>query len=255
MKQCANDAIKLFDEAFPQKSLWNELHFNNSEIAKAESRFVAWIDVMGSRHVMVNAMRNAACFVGVLHEAIMMAKQGFGMIGVHSMTDGAYVIGEQFNDVARFVTCVMRSCARYFAEQDSPQNRFLVRSAISYGKVFRPSDMEKGFGDKKIDDGKYKWNIMLGLPFVRAEQGEHLAPPFGIYIDESVRTQTDSVSWVLHRWWNPDRICERKFAACLGNMINEHLELMGKRPISMFAPKKEKLDCYRASVSEYFETY
>lgn len=249
------DALKLFEEAFSKGSLWNELHYDNRPI-KICSRYVAWFDVMGSKHVMVNAIRNAICFVGVLHQAVVLAKRGFKSVEIHSMTDGVYAVSDSFNDITMFATCIMRSCARHFLQQSQHCNRFLVRGAISYGKVALPTYMAKGLQpiDQTMDE--YSYNVMLGIPFVKAEQGEHNAPPFGIYLDESIRTQTDDalkIAWVLHRWWNHEKNNESCFAKAFGGEVLKYLGEMEENPISYGAPGIDKLRKYESAVREYFE--
>ena len=245
----------LFENAFPKKSLWNEIRFNNQAI-DIGSRYVAWIDVMGSRKAMVNTLRNAMCFVGNLHTAVLKAELGFkDSVEIHSMTDGVYAISESFDKITQFVTCIMRSCARCFLEDTNPQNRFMIRSGISFGKVALSQDMAKGFQCATSDD-KYIRNVMLGIPFVRAEQAEHKAPPFGVYIDEEVRTQTDAalkVSWVLHRWWNQEDYNEKTFAAYFGELVLKHLDVLKENPIGMYSPDVKKLEEYHSSVKEYFK--
>ena len=249
------DALKLFGQAFKEGSLWNELHYDNRPV-KIHSRYVAWFDVMGSKHVMVNAIRNAICFVGVLHRSVEMAAKGFKDIEIHSMTDGVYAISSGFDEIKMFATCVMRSCARYFLQQSLHSNRFLVRCSIAYGKVVLPISMLKGFSAATQKTDNYTYNVMLGIPFVKAEQGEHNAPPFGIYLDESIRTQTDDalkIAWVLHRWWNHEKNNELCFARAFGNEVLKHLTELEKNPISYGAPECTKLVKYEAAVREYFE--
>ena len=221
--------------------------------------FVVWLDIMGSKNMMTNSLMTAACYIGQLHSVIKKIYNSMKNqeITVHSMTDGAYVVCEHFETIRDFSIAVMRTCVCRFMSKKIGFTRYFVRCAIAYGKVIMPSSMIHGMPDTESDP-QYDSNIMLGVPFVKAYMAEHNAPPFGIYLDESIRThyisddESKRISWVLHRWWNPDNKEQKKLARDCGEEILKQLKWEKRNPISSFYPV-EKHDKYVSIVREYFD--
>jgi len=245
-------AIDLF---FARHGMSGLIRFDNSKIS-VKSRYVAWIDIMGSGNAMTNALRNASVYVGKLHDAVLKAHRNISNpCSAHAMTDGVYVVSHSFHEVRDIVTSVMRSCAQSFTKEDEEGRRFVPRASIAYGKIVDNSEMRKGLGREgpNKDTDRYLHNVMVGIPFEKAHSSERKAPPFGIYIDESVRTQTDSpaeiVSWVLHRWWNPKT--DQEFANEMGWMVQEHLKWAAANSLSTFF-NPDRLGGYLDAVRQYF---
>ena len=252
MAEQNKSAIELF---FARNRMSSLIQFDNSKIS-VESRYVAWIDIMGSGNAMTNALRNASVYVGKLHDAVLKAHRNIpNRCSAHAMTDGVYVVAHQFSEIRDVVTSVMRSCAQAFAKEDEEGRRFIPRAAIAYGKIVDSGEMRKGLGRKvpNKDTDRYLHNVMVGIPFEKAHSSERKAPPFGIYIDESVRTQTVSpeeiVSWVLHRWWNPKT--DQEFANEMGRIVQDHLKWAADNSLSTFFDP-DRLDGYLDAVRQYF---
>ena len=113
--------------------------------------------------------------------------------------------------------------------------------------------MKTGMKNDFIDN-MYIQNVMLGVPFVKAYLTEHCAPPFGICIDESVRTCVNpdqDVSWVLNRWWNAKNKMERNFAVSFGREVIEQFKWLKRNSRSTMYPI-EKHCGYIDAVNEYF---
>lgn len=251
-----------FYKAFGKNGMWNVPQFSNTRL-NIPQRYVVWIDVMGSKNTMTNTLKNAACFVGKLHSAILKynsIRRGNG-VTIHSMTDGAFIVAPTFELARDYAIGVMRSCAYNFILDGIGFNRYVVRCAIAYGNVILNKTMQKGM---KLHDSiqnamqkAYNFNIMLGVPFVKAYMAEHYAPPYGIYIDETVRTQaiykqTSEVAWILNRWWNPKIQEEKEFVTEFGKELLAQFTWLKKHALSNNYPI-EKHEKYISAIKEYFE--
>lgn len=249
---CEHNITDLFIKAFKEGGMWNKSEFTNLTLTP-KCRYVGWLDIMGSTNTMTNALKTAACFVGRLHSIALECLKKQTEVEIYSMTDGLYVVSEKFSRVRNFLVAMMRSCAYDFICEKKGFNRYIPRAAIAYGKVILSDQMKTGMKNDFIDN-MYIQNVMLGVPFVKAYLTEHCAPPFGICIDESVRTCVNpdqDVSWVLNRWWNAKNKMERNFAVSFGREVIEQFKWLKRNSRSTMYPI-EKHCGYIDAVNEYF---
>jgi hypothetical protein len=86
---------------------------------------------------------------------------------------------------------------------------------------------------------------------------ERLAPPFGVFIHESVRafgmTNSKHVTMVLWKWWQTNEDAY-KLARALLPSLNEYYDWCSVHPISSdYAP--ERVSAHRAMAHEYFSEF
>lgn len=260
---------------------------------------VAWIDIMGSKNAMLHSLKTAANFVAKLHSDIEKIRNKLNIhienrdqLEVFRMMDGAYIVSPNAGVVFALVRNVMRRCAIRFLEEQNPLQKSIVRAAVAWGNVVT--------GDALTECMKTtEWtppngmmnNVMVGMPFVWSHEGEHQAPPFGIFVDVSVRehTQYDSgivvpaldlavpfpeyhkqkffdvldssirIGWVLDRWWgekakqNPHSLPSKLYGA-----LWRHLKWMEGHPVEVgISPTTENkkgnaIERYKQLVREYY---
>ncbi len=97
----------------------------------------------------------------------------------------------------------MRSLAYAFDNEQTEEHRFLVRAGIAFGPFIAPIQMANA--NRNFERNlAYMQSVFVGCPLNWAYEGESEAPPFGIYIDQSVTTHSgENIGWALHRWWDP----------------------------------------------------
>ena len=230
-------------------SHWDKPFFNNRDLAP-KNRFVVWIDLMGAANHMLFSLPKTACFIGKIHEAGIQAKNKPLDVSIHPIADGFYAICDKWGVISNYTARVMRSLAYCFETTDDNRYRFLVRAGIAYGRFVDGNQMTSGSNTFE-DQNEYMRNVLVGCPLSWAYEAEHKAPPFGIYIDQSVTTHTEErVSWVLHRWWD-DKKSQTDWAESFGSKIQEYLEWLKINAIKTRYPI-DKHDAYLRAIKEYF---
>lgn len=246
-----------FEETFGREygpnishSRWDTPYFNGQDI-KPILRFVAWVDLMGAENHMIQSLQRSAIFIGKIHDAGLQAYSKFDNLSLHPITDGFFAVHEDFHQLRRFTERVMLSLAHLFSSENHHQHRFLPRAGIAYGPFVNDTEMQKG-NNRFSDHPEYMRNVLVGCPLSWAYKAEGKAPPFGIYIDQSVTSHADQpVAWVLHRWWNSRMETETAWAREFGTIVLEHFEWLSQNAINTrFEP--DKLERYRTGITEYF---
>lgn len=229
-------------------STWDKPFFNNQQIVPTK-RFVAWVDLMGAANHMLLSLPNAACFVGKVHDAGLQASSRYASVSLHPIADGFYAIGENWGDVRDFTSRAMRSLAWCFDRETDDKHKFLVRAGIAYGWFIDGTQMTNG-SDTFGNHGNYMNNVIIGSPLAWAYKAEGKAPPFGIYIDQSVTTHSGAqVAWVLHRWWQS---AHALWAKQFGGKVKSYLEWMNSNAIATRYPV-EKHGGYVKATTEFFQ--
>src|SRR5690606_4817057 len=122
-------------------------------------------------------------------------------VSIHPITDGFFAVSSSWTDIRDFSSRVMRTLANCFEKTTKPEYKFIARGAIAYGRLIRGDQLRQGTTEF-TGIPAYPDNIMVGAPLSWAYKAESKAPPFGIYIDQSITTHSgEPVAWVLHRWW------------------------------------------------------
>lgn len=112
---------------------------------KAVSRYMIWIDVMGSDNAMRRSLAMSANFVMKLHAAALNALRFAGPDFIlYPMIDGIYCLATDKFRTFAFIERVFASLANVFIGESKNQHRFMVRGAVAYGPVVRGEDLSDG---------------------------------------------------------------------------------------------------------------
>jgi hypothetical protein len=132
--------------------------------------------------------------------------------------DGAYITSEKQASIMTTLKGFFTSCAEYFAGMEKPEHRFLIRGGLAFGPVIHGADISPACNPELGKTAEYKQNLLFGMPMIQANRCELLAPPFGLYLDESARAfaaeGSAPFSGVWQKWWDkelPDGFLNRLY--------------------------------------------
>ena len=229
----------------------------NADMLKPKPMCVGWLDIMGSKNAMLHSLKTAANFVAKLHTELK--KCGRDHVRILPMMDGAYIVASSIQSVRTVLHKVFRECANRFSEETDPNKRVMLRAAIAWGNVVTDDELAKCENTKNSrQDITHIKNVMVGMPFVWSHEGEHKAPPFGIFVDVSVRNHTQiwsvPIGWVLDKWWDTNRDTGTDSElAHVYKCICTHLDWLEKHP-SESGMSDKKISKYKGLVNEYFDS-
>jgi Spy/CpxP family protein refolding chaperone len=217
-----------------------------------KSRYVLWVDIMGSQGKMLRNVETASIPLMKLHVAALKAKKKtIGDIDLFPVIDGIYVVSEYFSAIVFFISDVFRSMGAEFLVLKNWE-RSVIRGAVAYGPVIVGAECKEGAAILKESD--YANSILLGMPLVQAYTAEKGTPPFGVSVHESVRAfgrlGKKHITVSLWRWWskNPENM---KIASALLLSLHSYYEWCRKNPTASGYPP-ERIDAHRAIADEYF---
>jgi len=175
-------------------------------------------------------------------------------ISLYPVIDGIYVVCEELSPLEFLISHVFRSMAAEFIVLEQWE-RSVIRGAIAYGPVILGGESVEG--SEILKESPYAQSILLGMPLVQAFVAEKTAPPFGVFVHESVRafgpTNGRPVTAVLWRWWRRNEETY-KVARALLPSLNEYYDWCQVHPISSdYAP--DRLSAHRALAHEYFSEF
>lgn len=217
-----------------------------------KSRYVLWVDIMGSQGKMLRNVRTASIPLMKLHVAALNAKKKtIGEIDLFPVIDGIYVVSEHFSAIVFFISDVFRSMGAEFLVLKNWE-RSVLRGAVAYGPVIMGGECKEGAAILKQSD--YANSILLGMPLVQAYTAEKGAPPFGVSVHESVRAfgrlGEDRITVSLWRWWGRNQV-NMKIANALLPSLRSYYEWCRKNPTaSGYLP--ERIVAHQAMAGEYF---
>ena len=152
------------------------------------NEYVAWVDIMGTGISMSRSLRRSANFVFKLHEAALQAsKQN---VILYPVMDGFYASSPNWDNMQKFLRDVFQCVAKIFNKENEPEHRFIIKGAVAFGPVIHGQRSPRDAAPIMDDNKQYRDKILLGLPMVQASTTEKCAPPFGIFVHESVRTES-----------------------------------------------------------------
>ena len=182
------------------------LYFNHDSLGEPTPNYVAWIDMMGARAAMAHSLAVSSNHIGRVHSAVLRSRTG--EVLVYPAMDGAYVTSVAREPIESTLRGFFECCAEYFAATERDEHRFLVRGGLAYGPVIHGRDISSNCSRELAKDEPYKSSLLFGIPVVQANRCEALAPPFGVYVDESARSFAPSdsrtFSGLWWRWWTGD---------------------------------------------------
>jgi hypothetical protein len=231
-------------------------YFMGDDAGPQRFRYVLWVDIMGSQGKMLRSVRTASIPLMKLHVAALTAvkKNKFQSIDLFPVIDGIYVICEQLGPIQFFMSDVFRSMAAEFLVLKYWE-RSVVRGAIAYGPVILGIESTKGA--EILRESDYAKSILLGMPLVQAYVAEKTAPPFGVFVHESVRgfgpTSKRPVTAVLWRWWDKNTE-NKKLASALLPSLDEYYDWCKVHSVSSGYPI-DRIEAHRALAHEYLSEF
>ncbi len=175
-------------------NLRTNLYFNSKVMGTPEGEYVLWCDGMGSGRALASSLDRAANFIFKLHQAFGLATEGPGMddVEVYPIMDGLYVTTSDRRKMEKIIKTAFLELAYEFIKSKN-EHRFMIRGGLAYGATLHGSKInEEAFevnGQNKLEIKKFKEShgkILLSPALKLAYDAERLAPPFGIYVDNSV---------------------------------------------------------------------
>jgi hypothetical protein len=149
---------------------------------------------------MGRSLKATANNVFKLHAAV--SKERADDVVLYPVMDGVYIACTDGFRATRFLAAVFSQLAEEFVHTDHMDNRFIVRGALAFGDVIHGVDVPDEASADLAQHPGYRDALLLGIPMVQAHLGERKAPPFGIYIDSSARSNApEGQPSIHHTWW------------------------------------------------------
>ena len=226
-------------------------YYLGDDAGSQKARYVLWVDIMGSQGKMLRNVRTAAIPLMKLHVAALAAqKKTLGGIKLFPVIDGIYVVSEHFSSIAFFLSDVFRSMSAEFLVLKNWE-RSVIRGAVAYGPIILGEEC-KG-GSLFLQETDYANGILLGMPLVQAYTAERDAPPFGVFVHESVRAfgqvGQHSINTPLWRWWTRSNE-NSKIAAALLPCLQDYFGWSKSNPVASGYPA-ERIEFHRVLAEEY----
>lgn len=226
-------------------------YYLGDDSGSQKARYVLWVDIMGSQGKMLRNVRTAAIPLMKLHIAALAAKKKtLGGIQLFPVIDGIYVVSEHFSSIAFFLSDVFRSMAAEFLVLKNWE-RSVIRGAVAYGPVILGEECKSGSLFLKESD--YANGILLGMPLVQAYTAERDAPPFGVFVHESVRAfgqmGQHSISTPLWRWWSKNTE-NSQIAFALLPCLRNYFDWSRSNPVSSGYPA-DRIEVHKVLAEEY----
>jgi hypothetical protein len=228
------------------------LQFNAAALPQPTNEYVVWLDVMGIQSSMARSLKQTANFIFKLHSAALQAPTPGTQI--YPVMDGLYVSSHSQACIQDFLRSVLAPIAAEFISEQTPNHRFIVRGAMAYGPVIHgtavPQAASPAFQTQV--GGAYKDAILLGLPMVQANQSEHLAPPFGVFVHESARAFAPPDNEPFHHvWWKWVNQANGATWDALLNKLLEHYAWCKQRP-DLLLYNAERIAIHENLAKQYF---
>lgn len=204
------------------------LYFNSQHLPVPSGEYVVWCDGMGTARALGTSLHHAANFVFKLHRAFDIALSQLpadNAVRVYPLMDGMYITTPSRQHVQAVLSTAFTELAGEFLSQQEIKKQFLVRAAVAYGPTLHGADIDdrafvrpgpgnrnarEAFQQSKLNTTRQQ--LLLSPAMVSAFKTESLAPPFGIYVDDSalgipqlVDAQDTGFPSILWKWWYPNQ--------------------------------------------------
>ena len=180
----------------------SRVYFNAEGLA-IKPAYVSFVDIMGMATAMALSLRRSANFMGRFHVALLSISSMVPKCKVYPVMDGAYVVSDNLRFMLTFLHKLFEYLSLMFVNADDLSKCFLIRGSIAYGDVVLGADINKQVSIELSDDDLYKRNLLMGVPVAHAFLCADKAPPYGIFIDDTIRARQDSkMSGIWYRWWS-----------------------------------------------------
>lgn len=242
----------------------SDLFFDPSRLGSPSHRYVGWIDLMGSAHLMTTSMPIIANHLGRFHLALRRSAVACNFSSDDSnfimpINDGAFLISKKRASIEAMLRGVIVRLAQYFINTERGDHRFFVRGALAYGPIYTKGELQRGFVTETKPELVLASNLFFGPPISQAYDAEKLAAPFGIALDPSARAfgapGTDPFFGAHWFWWSGGVPFSGKhpqeIAAQLLPALQEQIEFLRRHAI-MQELTADQIDAMERRINEYF---
>lgn len=182
-------------------------YFNVDNIKEIPNRYVLFVDIMGMKTTMLRSFRKSAIFMGKTHGILKVLQKEYPQIHLCPVMDGAYVVSNEYEVMRNFVIQLFTRLAKVFLTTEKQENRYPIRGSLAYGPMISGNDINDSVNSELSNEKEYARNLLFGFPMVLAFNGERNAPPFGVYLDATVRIpQNNELSGIWYRWCKDDAL-------------------------------------------------
>lgn len=176
-------------------------YFNAGKLKSLDNQYVLYIDVMGMKTTMYRSFERSAIFMGKLHVVLVEVSEQVQGVSVYPVMDGAYVTARQYGQISEFIKILYTRLGRVFVETKNLAECFIVRAGLAYGPIVTGDSIGEEVSPVLNEKADYKKHLLFGFPVVLAAIGEESAPPFGVYLDVTVRTAAGTnLAGIWFKW-------------------------------------------------------
>ena len=153
----------------------------------------------------------------------------------------------------------MRLMALAFIFEEDSKFKIVVRGAISFGHVISGKNILHCNNSFKGEEDYVK-GILLGNPLSKAYSSEKNAPPFGFWIDESVRhfaEKPNAFNGSFWKWWqhSSDKADgSEDIARILSSKLKLHYKWLEENSHSQMYPK-DSIKKHQDLADEFFREF
>lgn len=248
------------------------LYFDAAKLHAPRGEYVLWCDGMGTGEALSNSLRSAANFIFKLHRALAEAVGSQSDVHVYPLMDGMYVTASKRQVIQDMIRDAFVRLGQEFNLHDDVTRHFLVRGGVAYGATIHGADVSEdafvpGVGTKfeaanrkafaKSTLNTTRSQLLLSSAMTMAYRVESLAPPFGVFVDDSALSMPQTVDGRdkgfpsrMWRWWEKDATA-RTVATQLATKVDAYFSEVSERTRELAYPA-ESLSKHKAAYEEYF---
>lgn len=229
--------------------------FNADGVGRAiANRYVAWLDLMGAKHIMGKSLSNAANYVGKIHTCAIEAAVA-PKVEVFPVIDGCYMLAEKREDLEDALREVMPRLAATFIHEEKMSRKFLVRGGIAAGRIVVGTHVA-ACNETLSKHPTYKGCLALGTAIGQAYSAEAKAPPFGFWVDITARAfreeKAHPFAVTYWRWWAASGDEGKRRRKALGAALHDYFN-WAKKNFRALEYDPQRLDEHCNAAMEYFE--
>jgi len=229
-----------------------DVFFNVEALLPANKRYILWMDIMGMQPTMLHSYKRSSIHIGKFHSIIVQVLDSFvGKVDAYPMMDGVYLVADAGDVMKTLIVQLFSMMAELFVAQRE-EEMFLVRAGLSCGPVIAGKKIVEAVSRELNGHRQYADSLLMGMPMINAFQGENKAPPFGVYLDDSVRSDFDPsaksplFSGIWFNWCS-----DKKLRAVLKAGLERYFSFCRARNIVVEYPK-ERLEAHFEMAKQYF---
>ena len=226
------------------------LFVNADKLPEPKNHYVVWLDVMGVQSIMSRSLPTSANFIFKFHSAALEAKPTG--VDLFPVMDGLYAVASEQEPMKQFMRAVFERVAATFITEKEDKFKFVVRGGMAYGSIIRGGDVSKDAAPSVAANAAYAATLLLGMPVIQAHVGEHQAPPFGVFFNESARGFAPAGSSpFVEVWWRWFEPACHKLAVNLRHCLEAHYNWCAAHALPILY-ESARIEAHRTMAGQYF---